>query len=444
MDSRRWKQVDNLLQSVLRHRPEERNAFLCHACGVDKELENEVRSLLTSHQQAGRFLDGPAIEEAAWALLDQGLDQTCGQNTERPRQVEMLVTKEEHAGGVLQKPVLADLTTAMVARGSLVGREFGPYRILSLLGAGGMGEVYRAHDSKLGRDVAIKTLPYEFARDPDRLARFRREARTLASLNHPNIAAIYGLEESEAVDCLVLELVEGETLRGPLPLADALDSRGQVAEALEAAHEQGDHSPRPETGQCQGHAARHGEGAGFRLGESDLGKRRAITISRRHSGRPSHDHRRAHRRYARLHESGAGARRRRRSADRHLGFRMPVLRAAHRQTGLCRGTGIGTIAAVLDREPDWQALPRENPRENPRAVAAVSAEGRGPPAHRHSRTPAGRSRKHSVDGTAGKPSRSRRLRSALLACWHRPFGCVARLVRRIIRSGFSSQNSPIR
>ena len=127
----------------------------------------------------------------------------------------------------------------MSARGSLVGREFGPYRILSLLGAGGMGEVYRAHDSKLGRDVAIKILPDEFARDPDRLARFRREARTLASLNHPNIAAIYGLEEFETVDCLVLELVEGEALRGPLPLADALDYAAQVAAALEAAHEKG-------------------------------------------------------------------------------------------------------------------------------------------------------------------------------------------------------------
>src|SRR4029077_18599525 len=100
----------------------------------------------------------------------------------------------------------------------LLGQEFGEYRILSLLGAGGMGEVYRAHDSKLGRDVAIKMLPSEFVGDPERLARFRREARTLASLNHPNIAGIYGLEESGDADCLVLELVEGETPRGPLPV----------------------------------------------------------------------------------------------------------------------------------------------------------------------------------------------------------------------------------
>src|SRR6202140_1334944 len=108
--------------------------------------------------------------------------------------------------------------------------KLGPYQIVAPLGAGGMGEVYRARDNKLGRDVAIKTLPDEFARDPERLARLRREARTLASLNHPNIAVIYGLEESGDVDCLVLELVEGETLRGPLPTERALHYGRQVAE----------------------------------------------------------------------------------------------------------------------------------------------------------------------------------------------------------------------
>ncbi|MCU1248066.1 MAG: serine/threonine protein kinase [Edaphobacter sp.] len=102
-----------------------------------------------------------------------------------------------------------------------------------------MGEVYRAHDRKLGRDVAIKTLPHEFARDPERLSRLRREARTLASLNHPNIAAIYGLEESEEADCLIMELVEGEMLRGPLPVGTALNRACQVASALEAAHDKG-------------------------------------------------------------------------------------------------------------------------------------------------------------------------------------------------------------
>src|SRR5215469_5872733 len=119
------------------------------------------------------------------------------------------------------------------------GAKLGPYEILSPLGAGGMGEVYRARDIKLGRDVAIKTLPSKYANDPDRLARLRREARTLAALNHPNIAAIYGLEEPGDAVCLVLELVEGETLRGPLPVAAALGVAHQVAEALEAAHEKG-------------------------------------------------------------------------------------------------------------------------------------------------------------------------------------------------------------
>src|SRR5689334_14962424 len=124
------------------------------------------------------------------------------------------------------------------------GTRLGPYEIVAPLGAGGMGEVYRARDARLERDVAIKALPAPFADDPDRLARFRREAQTLASLNHANIAAIYGLEEASGVPHLVLELVEGETLatrltRGPLSPPDALRLGIQVAAALEAAHERG-------------------------------------------------------------------------------------------------------------------------------------------------------------------------------------------------------------
>src|ERR1700738_3657217 len=114
------------------------------------------------------------------------------------------------------------------------------YRITGKLGEGGMGAVYRATDTKLNRDVAIKILPDSFAQDPDRLARFTREAQVLASLNHPNIAAIYGVEERT----LILELVEGPTLaeriaQGPIPLAEALDIARQITDALEAAHESG-------------------------------------------------------------------------------------------------------------------------------------------------------------------------------------------------------------
>src|SRR5213083_3442947 len=144
------------------------------------------------------------------------------------------------------------------------GTHLGPYEIVAPLGAGGMGEVYRARDSRLGREVAIKVLPAAMANDAERMARFQREAHTLASLNHPNIASIYGLEDSGAVRALVMELVEGPTLaeriatraRGdsvgaglapaaraqqaaPLPLDEALGSAKQIAEALEAAHERG-------------------------------------------------------------------------------------------------------------------------------------------------------------------------------------------------------------
>ena len=124
------------------------------------------------------------------------------------------------------------------------GTNLGPYQIQAPLGAGGMGEVYRARDVKLDRAVAIKVLPDALARDPERLARFEREAKVLASLNHPNIAQIYGIEESEAgstagVRALVMELVPGAPIKGPLPLETALNYAKQIAEALEAAHEKG-------------------------------------------------------------------------------------------------------------------------------------------------------------------------------------------------------------
>ena len=125
-----------------------------------------------------------------------------------------------------------------------IGQTILHYRIIEQLGQGGMGEVYRAHDSKLGRDVAIKTLTPEFAGNPDRVARLRREAKLLASLNHPGIAAIHGLEESGGMQFLVLELVEGETLaerlkRGPIPIEECLKLAFQMAEAVERAHEKG-------------------------------------------------------------------------------------------------------------------------------------------------------------------------------------------------------------
>ena len=128
--------------------------------------------------------------------------------------------------------------------GLSAGTRLGPYEILSALGAGGMGEVYRARDTKLNRDVALKVLPPAFTADTDRVARFEREARLLASLNHPRIGSIYGLEDTGSTPALVLELVEGDTLdervrRGPLPVPEALAIAQQIADALEAAHASG-------------------------------------------------------------------------------------------------------------------------------------------------------------------------------------------------------------
>ncbi|HZI51339.1 MAG TPA: serine/threonine-protein kinase, partial [Terriglobia bacterium] len=124
------------------------------------------------------------------------------------------------------------------------GSRVGPYEVTSQLGEGGMGVVFRGRDSRLQRDVALKVLPDHFATDPDRLSRFEREAQVLASLNHSNIAQIYGLEQVEGATCIVMELVEGETLadrlqKGPLSFEEALDISRQIAEALAVAHERG-------------------------------------------------------------------------------------------------------------------------------------------------------------------------------------------------------------
>ena len=149
--------------------------------------------------------------------------------------------------------------------------RIGRYNVAALIGEGGMGQVWQATDTQLNRQVALKILPDAFADDPDRLARFQREAQVLASLNHPNIAQIHGIEEAEGTRALVLELIEGPTLaeriaRGAIPVDEALPIAKQIAEALEAAHEQGVIHPRSETSQREDQAGRRGEGAGLWFG----------------------------------------------------------------------------------------------------------------------------------------------------------------------------------
>ena len=195
-----WRQVDEILHAALSRAESERLAFLAQTCAGDEALRREVESLLAKQVPSG-FLDGPALAAASQMVSETG----------------------------------ASLLT---------GRRLGAYQVHARIAVGGMGEVYRARDTKLGRDVAIKILPRFFASNPDRLARFEREARVLASLNHPHIGAIYGLEDADGVPALVLELVNGETLadriaRGPIPLNDTLTIARQMADALEAAHERG-------------------------------------------------------------------------------------------------------------------------------------------------------------------------------------------------------------
>src|SRR5258705_156004 len=182
MEDDRRRQTSQLYHAALLLAVPDRAAFLRQACRGDDALHREVESLLALDASAQNFLTTPAAAVAAGVMT----------------------------GGA-----------------SLIGRQLGAYRIDSLLGAGGMGEVYGARDTTLGRDVAIKILPRLFTADPERLARFEREARMLAALNHPHVGAIYGVEEADGLRALVLELFEGETLadrlqRDPVPVAETL------------------------------------------------------------------------------------------------------------------------------------------------------------------------------------------------------------------------------
>jgi serine/threonine-protein kinase len=188
-------------------------------------------------------LDRPAEERAAF------LDDACRGDDALRHEIESLLAHASPAEQFIEQPAVAGAGALAGLSGLSLGQRLGPYQIIAKLGTGGMGEVYRAHDTQLGREVAIKILPVVFAMDPDRLARFEREARTLASLNHPHIAAIYGVEADPSGDgvprrALVMELIEGPTLAeriagGPLQTAEALTIARQIAEALEAAHEKG-------------------------------------------------------------------------------------------------------------------------------------------------------------------------------------------------------------
>jgi serine/threonine protein kinase len=196
----RWTTVKRIHQSALDKDPSERAAFLDETCGGDETLRREVQSLLTYATEAESFLERPAVDMARTPPSDsQGM--------------------------------------------TLVGRTISHYQVLSLLGAGGMGEVYLARDPRLDRTVALKILPGELASDPDRMQRFAREARAASALSHPNVATIYDVGESDGVRFIVMEHVEGETIAAriarPLAASEVVDIAVQAADALDVAHAKG-------------------------------------------------------------------------------------------------------------------------------------------------------------------------------------------------------------
>src|SRR5213594_1950185 len=201
MTPEQWHRVKEVFEAALGHAPEERSAFLGQACAGDDVLRTEVKSLLSSYEQESGFMEIPAAALAAQSLV-----------------------KEESA--------------------VLVGQQLGHYQIIRELGRGGMGVVYLAQDTKLGRPVALKLLPTHLTSDPGRLRRFEREARSASALNHPNILIIHEIGQVDGLHFIGTEFIDGVTLRErieskELKLSDALNIAEQIASALAAAHEAG-------------------------------------------------------------------------------------------------------------------------------------------------------------------------------------------------------------
>jgi serine/threonine protein kinase len=205
MTPERWQQIADVFDAVLERGASEREVYLVQVCAGDEALRCEVESLLSAHQQAGSFIAEPALAS-------------------------------KHASG---NPMIDQKTK--VFSDNLIGERLGHYTIESKLGEGGMGVVYKARDTRLGRSVAIKVLPAERTADPGRKRRFAHEARAASALNHPNIVTIYDIGQVQGSDFIAMECVDGKTLDQAIPpkgmrVVDALKYAVQIADALAAAH----------------------------------------------------------------------------------------------------------------------------------------------------------------------------------------------------------------
>ena len=333
MEPDRRNRISNLYHAALMRGLGERSAFVKQACAGDEALLQEVESLLGYEAASARFLETPAVEVVPGSLA------------------------------------------AAHVKTEMVGRQFGPYKILAPLGAGGMGEVYRARDSKLGREVAIKVLPAHFTADPERRARFAREARSLATLNHPHIGAIYGLEEAEGVTALVLELVEGPTLadrleRGPLPVSDALAIARQIADALDAAHEKGivHRDLKPANIVLQGGAAASGPMSGdarAKVLDFGLAKTMAVGLEGDLTQRPSGSlDGTAEGRILGTPAYMSPEQARGQAVDKRTdiwAFGCVLFEMLSGRRPFDGDTMSDTFVSILERQPDWSALPAGTP-----------------------------------------------------------------------------------
>ena len=315
-DSGTRRRVEDVCEAALKVDALEREAFLVDACAGDEALRREVDALLAHAGTVDRFLATPLDLLAAHALGDD-----------------------------------------------LPGSRLGNYTILSRLGSGGMGDVYRAHDNQLGRDVALKILPDAVAADPDSLARFEREARALAALNHSNIAQIYGVEAANRSRALVMELVTGSTLEetlrgGALSTSEALSIARQLADALDAAHEKGivHRDLKPANIKVRPDGAvkvlDFGLAKAFDPVASPAGV--ADIINPRNASRP-------HPRHGRVHGTGAGPRAKRRQAGGHLGLRRCALRDGDRRSSIRRGRCLDDARHSLEERTGLAGLPRDTP-----------------------------------------------------------------------------------